>query len=451
MGGAGRETWGSRLGFILATAGFAVGLGNIWRFPYVVGENGGGAFLLLYLAFALVIGVPLMTMELTLGRKAQLSPIAGMRRLTGSWKSPWNLIGWLGVGTMALIVSYYVMLMGWIVAYAGILGMGKPLGADPEQTARSFTAFTTRPGAQIVLTLLLCVLISLVLRRGLQAGLERLAKVAMPLLAFMMVGLAAWSILLPGAGAGLAWLFRPDFSALNGQVALAALGQAFYSIGIGMGAAFAFGSYLPPGHSDIPGSVVIVVIADTVMAVLAGLVIFPALFAMDMAPDSGPTLLFVSMPALFAIMPGGRIFGFLFFTLLTVAALTSVIAGFELLTTVLKDTGKITRKGAAAVVGLFAWAASVIVIMTEGPWQGFTLAGRDLFGFLDFVSGNYMLTTGGFLIALYVAVSWGWRRFQSDANEGAAGFRVTDAWRLLVQVLIPVSVGLILLVALGLL
>lgn len=446
-----RETWGSRLGFIFATAGFAVGLGNIWRFPYVVGQNGGGAFLLLYLIFAAVIGVPLLTMELGLGRKAQLGPIAGMERLTGSRRSPWNLIGWLGVATMGLILPYYVMLMVWIVTYAGLLGLGKPLGADPVETARSFEAFTVRPGAQIVLSLLLCAVIAAILRRGLQAGLERLARAAMPILLLMLVGLAAWSVSLPQAVTGLVWLFRPDFTDVDAGVVLAALGQAFYSIGIGMGAAFVFGSYLPPGRTAVPGSAAIVVAADTSMAVLAGIVIFPALFSMGMAPDEGPSLLFVSMTALFAVLPGGRLFGFLFFVLLAIAALTSVIAGFELLTTVLRDTRRITRKGAAALVGLGAWIASSVVILSEGPWAWIRIAGLDLFTFLDTVSGNYLLTSGAFLIALYVSFGWGWEGYRTEVNAGAGRFRVTRPWRPLVRWVVPLAVGLVLLAGLGLL
>jgi len=444
-----RESWGSRAGFILATAGYAVGLGNIWRFPYVVGENGGGAFLLVYVAFAFLIGVPLMTMELSLGRKAQLSPIAGMARLTGSKKSPWTLAGWLGVGTIVLIISYYLMLVSWILAYAGLIGLGKPLGATPEQTAQAFNEFTTRPGAQVLISLLVCLGLVLVIRRGLQAGLEGMARVAMPLLVLMMVGLAAWSVSLPGAGEGLAWLFTPDFSALSADAVLAALGQAFYSIGIGMAVAFGFGSYLPPGRSDIPGSVAIVVTVDTLMAVLAGLVIFPALFAMGMAPDSGPTLLFVTMTAVFEQMPGGQLFGFLFFALLTVAALTSVVAAFELLTSVVTDSLGMPRRGAAATVGLGCWALSVVVIMSQGPWSGIRVAGRDLFSFLDHVSGNYMLTSGALIMALFVAYRWGWTSFRDETNQGSGRFKVTGAWRPLVQWIIPVAVGTVLLIGLG--
>lgn len=435
----------------MATAGFAVGLGNIWRFPYVVGENGGGAFLLLYVAFAAFIGVPLFTMELSLGRSAQLSPIAGMRRLTGSRSSPWNLIGWLGVATMSLILPYYLMLMAWIAAYAGMLTLGKPVGSDPTQTARTFAAFTERPGAAILLSLLLCLLMTSILRRGLQRGLERLATVAMPTFLCLLAGLAVWSVSLPGSGTGLAWLFTPDFTALNGRVVLAALGQAFYSIGIGMGAAFAFGSYLPPGRSDIPGSAAIVVVADTTVAILAGVVIFPALFAMAIPPDSGPGLLFVSMPALFAKMPGGGLFGSLFFLLLTLAALTSVIAGFELLTSVLVDSGRFTRKAGATLVGLLAWLGSVVVILSQGPWSHLTVGGRDLFRFLDHVSGNYLLTGGAFLIALYVAFAWGWEAYRRETNEGSALLRITDAWKPIVKWVIPFAVGVILMGGVGLL
>jgi NSS family neurotransmitter:Na+ symporter len=446
-----RESWGSRLGFILATAGYAVGLGNIWRFPYVVGQNGGGAFLLLYLVFAVLIGVPLLTTELSLGRKAQASPIAGMERLTGTRWSIWNLIGWLGVVTILLITSYYLMLLAWIVGYAGIIGSGRHLGSTQAETAMVFGEFTARPGPLILLSFAVVATMTLVVRRGLQAGLERLAKIAMPAFVVMLLGLALWSLSLPGAGRGVAWYLTPDFSAIDGRVALAALGQAFYSIGIGMAAAFGFGSYLPPGSSDIPGSVVAVVTVDTVMAFLAGLVIFPALFAFGMQPDSGPSLLFVTMTAMFDQMPGGRLFGLAFFALLIVAGFTSLIAAFEVLTSTLKDSLGLTRKGAATTLAVAASLLSVPVILSQGPQSSLRIGGRDLFTFVDGLSGNYLLTWGALLMALYVSLVWGFDRFRTETNEGTGRLRVPAWWRPLVRWVIPAAVGAVLLVGLGVL
>jgi NSS family neurotransmitter:Na+ symporter len=444
-----RETWGSRLGFILATAGYAVGLGNIWRFPYLVGENGGGAFLLLYLVFAVLFGVPLLTTELSLGRQSQLSPIAGMQRLTGSRRSPWNVIGWLGVGAMLVILAYYVMLTAWIVAYTGLLALGRPLGTNAVETAQRFSDLTRQPGPQLVISLLLVIVLVLVIRQGLQKGLERLAKVAMPLLLFMLVGLAIWSVTLDGAAEGLAFYLTPDFGALDAGGVLAALGQACFSIGIGVGAAFALGSYLPPGHSDIPGSTAIVVAMDTGIAMLAGFVIFPALFSLGMSPDQGPALLFVTMAAVFGQMPGGHLFGFGFFALLTVAALTSVIAAYALLTSVGQDSLGLTRKGAAAAAGACTWVCAALVILTQGPWSEFRVADMQLFPFLDRLASDYMATTGAFVMALYVVFSWGWQRYRDETNRGSGLVKVNRTWRPFVMFVIPVAVGTVLVLGLG--
>jgi NSS family neurotransmitter:Na+ symporter len=262
-------------------------LGNIWRFPYVAGQNGGGAFLILYLAFAILIGIPLMTAEIGLGRKSQLSPIAGMIKLTGSTTSPWNLIGWMGVLTATFIQAYYVMLVAWIVGYFVMIATGQLAGGSPQQIQGAYQGFVSRPLTVLGYNVLIMVLMGVALTRGLTKGVERVAKFAMPALFFLLLLLVVRSVTFAGAGEGLSWYLMPDFSKLSAATVLAALGQAFYSIGIGMAGAFAFGSYLDRQTSDIPGNAVIVVGFDTAVAFIAGLVIFPALFAFGIAPDSG--------------------------------------------------------------------------------------------------------------------------------------------------------------------
>ena len=232
-----REQWSSRLGFILATAGFAIGLGNIWRFPYMVGTYGGGAFLLVYLAFALFIGIPLLTAEVSLGRQAGASPIVGMRRLSGSARSPWNLVAWCGVAAGTLIQSYYVMVIGWILGYTVMICTGRLDGNDPAALAGTFAEFVATPGPVLLCTAVVLFAVASIVGRGLHRGLERASKVAMPLLLLLLVLLAARSLSFEGAREGLAWYLTPDFSRLDSQALLAALGQAFYSIGIGSVAA----------------------------------------------------------------------------------------------------------------------------------------------------------------------------------------------------------------------
>ena len=444
-----REQWSSRVGFILATAGFSVGLGNIWRFPYLAGENGGGAFLLVYVAFAILIGIPLMTAEISLGRRAQLTPIAGMQQLTGSRTSPWNLIGWFGIFSAVLITSYYVMIIAWMTAYFVMLLGGGGMGQSPEETRATFDTFIGNPGPVLGYALLVTVLIALVVSRGVAKGVERYAKFLMPLLVLILVALAVRAMTLPGAGAGLAWYLTPDFSAMRPSSYLAALGQAFFSIGIGMAAAFGLGSYLDRRDSDVPGNATLVVAFDTGVAVVAGLVLFPALFAFGMNPDQGAGLLFVTMTSLFQQMPGGVVFGVAFFFLMIIAGFTSQVAVFEILVSSVVDSLRMTRGKAVLLCAVGSFVVGIPVIMSQGPWSEIHILGMNFFDFADTVSSDYMLAAGGLLVSLYIVSQWGWKRFQDEANRGAGQVRAGAAWGLLFRYIIPVAVALVLLGGFG--
>ena len=446
-----REHWGSRFGFIMATAGFAVGLGNIWRFPYVAGQNGGAAFLIVYLAFAILIGIPLMTAEMSLGRKTQLSPIAGMRKLTGSATTPWNLIGWLGVLTAVLIQAYYVMLLAWIVGYFVMIATGQLAGASPEEIQATYDGFVSRPMLVLGYDLALVAFMGVALTRGLKKGVEQVAKVAMPLLFILLIILTVRSLTFPGAIEGLEWYLKPDFSKITGSTLMAALGQSFLSIGIGMAGTFAFGSYLDARRSDVPGSVVIVVAFDTSVAFIAGLMIFPALFAFGIAPDSGPGLLFVTMPNLFEQMPAGQLFGMMFFFLIVLAGLTSAIALFEAIVATISDSLELDRTPSVVITLGGVFLLSIPIVLSQGPWSDIQIGGRDLFGFIDHVSGNYMLAMGGLLISLYVAVKWGWSNFRDETNVGSGRIKVNQTWMPFVRFIIPAAVALVLLAGFGLL
>ncbi len=446
-----REHWGSRFGFIMATAGFAVGLGNIWRFPYVTGQNGGAAFLIVYLAFAILIGIPLMTAEMSLGRKTQLSPIAGMLKLTGSANTPWNLIGWLGVLTAVLIQAYYVMLLAWIVGYFVMIATGQLAGASPQEIQATYDGFVSRPMLVLGYDLALVVFMGVALTRGLTKGVEQVAKVAMPLLFLLLLLLTARSLTFPGAMEGLEWYLKPDFSKITGSTLMAALGQSFLSIGIGMAGTFVFGSYLDARRSDVPGSVVIVVAFDTGVAFIAGLMIFPALFAFGIAPDSGPGLLFVTMPNLFEQMPAGQLFGMMFFFLIVLAGITSAIALFEAIVATISDSLELDRTPSVVITLGGVFLLSIPIVLSQGPWSYIQIGGRDLFGFIDHVSGNYMLAMGGLLISLYVAVKWGWSNFRDETNVGSGRIKVNLTWMPFVRFVIPVAVTLVLLAGFGLL
>ena len=444
-----REHWTSRLGFILATAGFSVGLGNIWRFPYLAGENGGGAFLLVYVVFAIVIGIPMMTAEITLGRASQLTPIAGMSRLTGSRKSPWNLIGWLGIAAAVLITSFYIMIIAWMAAYFVMLLGGGGMGQTPDETRAAFDGFVSTPGPVIGYSLLITFLVAFVVSRGVTKGIERYAKILMPLLVVILLALAVRAMTLPGAGAGLAWYLTPDFSALRPSSYLAALGQAFFSIGIGMSGAFGLGSYLDRRKSDVPGNATLVVAFDTGVAVVAGLVLFPALFAFGMDPDQGAGLLFVTMTSLFQQMPGGTGFGIAFFFLMIIAGFTSQIALFETLVASVVDSLRMARRRAVLLCAVGSFAVGIPVILSQGPWSDIHIFGMNFFDFASRISSDYMLAAGGLLIALYIVSQWGWSRFQAEVNQGAGRVRASAAWRFPFRFVIPVAVALVLLGGFG--
>ncbi|MEM8932300.1 MAG: sodium-dependent transporter [Acidobacteriota bacterium] len=445
-----RETWASRFGFVMATAGFAVGLGNIWRFPTMTGNNGGGAFLVVYLLFAFWIGIPLLTAEISLGRQAQRTPIAGMQRLTGSWRHPWNLIGWLGVVASLIVQSYYVMLIGWILGYFVRIVRGGLSDATVDSLGADFAAFTASPVPVLGYTAIVVLILVAIVGRGLRGGLERVASVAMPLLVVLLVALAVRSLTFPGAWRGLVWYLQPDFGSIDGATILAALGQAFFSIGIGMATAFGFGSYLARDTSDVPGNAAIVVVFDTAIAVLAGLVIFPALFAFGIEPDAGPGLLFVTMTGLFAEMPAGQLFGATFFFLLLLAAITSSAALHEVLVVTWIDLVPVGRRTATwGLAGLFL-LLSVPMILSQGPWADVQVAGMDLFTFADTVSGSYLLPIGALILVLYTATHWGFERFRDDTNRGAGRIRVTTWWKPLMLCVIPVAMILVLLGGIGL-
>lgn len=446
----GRETWASRFGFVMATVGFSVGLGNIWRFPYLTGENGGGAFLVVYLGLAVLIGIPLFTAEVSLGRRTQLTPIAGMRSLTGGGPSPWNLIGWLGVLAAFLILSYYQLIMGWILAYLVRAVGGGFGGASLVDAGEAFSAFVSDPGPVLAYTAGMLALIGWIVSRGLRRGVELAAKWLMPILFCFLLLLAIGSATFEGAGAGLRWYLQPDFSVVDAGVVLTALGQVFYSIGVGMAAAFTYGSYLDPGDSDIPGSAATIVGFDTLAAFLAGLVMFPALFAFGLAPDVGPGLLFVSMSSLFAQAPGGSLVGALFFFLVLIAGLTSGLALVEALTATMMDSLGWERKRSLWALLALVFAAGTPSALSFGPWSDVRPFGMDLFTLVDFVSGSVLLTAGGLLIAFYTAYVWGFDAFRRTTNEGAGRVRVSGAWRPFIRWVIPIAVAAVALSSVGL-
>jgi len=359
------------------------------------------------------------------------------------------IFAWLGLVTNLVIIANYLTLLSWIGGYLSAMVTGDFPSGTTEQVQQGFAEFVATPAPIIGGSALLMAFSVLAVSRGLKEGVERIAKVAMPALFIMLVLLAARSVTFQGAMEGLRWYLAPDFSALDAEAILTALGHAFYSIGVGMVVAFGLGSYLQPETSDIPGDSVAIVAADTTVAFLAGLVIFPALFAFGMQPDSGPTLLFVTMPVLFQEMPGGLLFGGVFLFLMLVAGLTSIIAVLEVMGGILHDSLGWTRRRAVWTIGLIWFSISIPVILSQGPWSGVRILGRDIFGALDYLAGTYAIPLGGLILALYVAIGWGWTAFRDETNVGSGLIKVNPTWRPFVQFLIPITVLLVFLGGLG--
>lgn len=431
-----RETWGSRFAFIMAAAGFAIGLGNMWRFPYLVGTQGGGAFVLIYLAICLLIGIPLFTMEITLGRKAQSSPVPGMRKLTKKG-SPWVSFAWFGVIAAFFILTYYIQIMGWLAAYVVKMVTGALSGLQAGGYDQAFNDFTANTPQLALYTIICTLIIGFISSRGLENGIEKACNFLMPALFVMLVILVIRSVTLPGAMEGVKWYMSVDFSKVTGQTFLLALGQAFFSIGIASGGGFIYGSYLRK-DSNIPGDALLVVGTDTSAALLAGFVMFPAIFALGLEPGQGSRLLFVTMSNLFDKLPGGVFFGTLFFLLVFFAALLSAIGYFEpILTTIMDllgwDRKKATWAGLAAI-----FIVGFPTILAHGPWADITIMGRNFFDFADFLSGNILMPLGAIALSLFTAFAWKFEGFKEDANVGAEGYRVMNWWKPLVMFIIPI-------------
>ncbi len=433
-----RESWASRWGFILAAAGSAIGLGNIWRFPYLAGENGGAAFLLIYLVCIILIGYPLMINEMVVGRKTHRNPVGAFRELAPN--TPWWLVGSLGVLAGFTILSFYSIVAGWSLAYIykTVVGALTP-GTD---FAGMFVGHITSLWEPIIWHAVFMGLTILVVAGGINKGIQRAVQVLMPLLFILLLVLIGRALTLPGAGAGLTFYLAPDFSEITGRTLLSAVGQAFFSLSLGMGAMITYGSYLRD-KDEIAGNGAAVVGLDTLIAVMGGFAIFPAVFALGYDPAAGPGLTFITLPAVFAEMSGGVFFGFLFFTLLAIAALTSAISLLEVVVAWLVDQHRWPRVRAAVVLGVVIFLVGLPATLGYNVLSGVTFLGMDLLDTYDFISGNIMLPLGGLLTAIFVGYVWGTKNAQAEANKVAGAFRIGDWWGFLIRYVVPVAIAAI--------
>ncbi len=431
------------MGFVMAAAGSAIGLGNIWRFPYSVGEGGGGAFVLLYLFFVVVIGVPVMLAELSVGRATNRNPVGAFKALVP--KSLWPAVGGLGVVTGFGILAFYAVVAGWTLGYLlkAVTG-GLAAATDGGQSAAIFTELVSSPGTAILYTSIFLLLTVLVVRGGVSGGIERATKVLMPLLLVVLVLLAIRSITLPNGAEGLAFLFKPDLSKVTFPVAMGALGQALFSLSLGMGAMITYGSYFPE-KTNLWQSGVIVAFFDTMIAILAGLIIFPALFYQNMDPTAGPGLVFITLPTIFNAMPAGTLFGIAFYFLLAIAALTSTISLLEVVVSYFVDERGWTRERASWLLGGICFLLAIPSALSQGavPMLSGGEAGITSWDFLTLnnnIWGNYSLSIGAILICVFVGWKWGIPNALTSLEDGGFTLPAASLWAFLVKFLCPLAV-----------
>jgi neurotransmitter:Na+ symporter, NSS family len=441
--------WSTRLAFILAATGSAVGLGNIWRFPYIAGDNGGGAFVLIYLACILLIGLPIMMAEILLGRRGRQSPINTMLTVAREegLSRGWGLMGWIGVLAGFLILSFYSVIAGWALAYVFKAGSGAFAGLDPESSSALFGDMLGDPEALLAWHTIFMVMTAMVVARGVRSGLERAVTILMPALVVLLIVLVGYAMAQGAFLAGLKFLFRPDFAALSANAVLLAMGQAFFTLSLGMGAIMVYGSYLSSDASVAKTSGAVVV-ADTLVALLAGLAIFPILFASGLAPSQGPGLIFVTLPLAFGEMPLGIYFGTAFFVLLVFAAWTSAISLIEPAVAFLVENVALSRVFATTLVAMFAWLLGVGALLSLNVWSGFTLFDMGLLDVLDYLTANILLPMGGFLVAVFV----GWRMTERSV-QSELQLRVRwlySLWYFLVRYVAPIAILVVFLRAVGL-
>jgi NSS family neurotransmitter:Na+ symporter len=433
-----RGQWGSTAGFVLAAAGSAIGLGNIWRFPYVAGNNGGAAFVVIYLACVAIICLPYLLTELIVGRHTQRNPVGAILAIRK--RTPWALVGGLGVLTGVFILSYYSVIAGWAFGYIFKIAIAP---------AMPHSDFAASPLISVPLFMLFIVLTVMVVIGGVEKGIERWAKILMPVLLLLMFVVIIRGCTLPGAGAGLEFFLKPDFSVVNGKVFLAALGQAFFSLSLGMGAMITYGSYLPKSANlcVAGGSVALF---DTLIALLAGLMIFPAVFAMGQQPSQGPPLIFEVLPEVFAHMPLGTLMGVAFFILLSVAALTSTVSLLEVVVSFFVDERRWSRKKSVWVVGALAFVIGMPSLLSQGANETLStvsLLGNTSFLFImDFLWGNLSLAVGALLLCIFVGWLWGVRNAGQELCQGSrVGKRFVFLWGLFIRFICPVVILIVLL------
>ena len=436
-----RERLGSRLGFILLSAGCAIGCGNVWKFPYLTGQNGGGAFVLLYIIFLIILGIPVMTMEFSIGRGSQKSPLKMLTALQGKkqhwgWSSPLPFIG------NVVLMMFYTCVAGWFLKYFVGFVSGEYAGLSAEQSGEAFGAMISNPGQQILFTAIICVIGFLICSFSLNKGLEQVTKYMMLILFLLLIVLVINSCTLSGAKEGLTFYLLPDFTKITWGTVNAAMNQAFFTLSLGIGSMAIFGSYLDKKRS-LMGESINVIILDTIVAIMAGLIIFPACSTFGVDAGAGPSLIFVTLPNIFANMAGGRIWGSLFFLFMTFAALSTVLAVFENILAMFRDWTGVSRVKGCIICGICMIILSIPCILGFNVWSGFVpfAEGSGVLDLEDFIVSNLLLPIGCFIYVLFCTwkFGWGWDNFTAEANAGK-GLKVKKWMKPYMQFILPIII-----------
>lgn len=447
QGFQGRDSFGSRLGVIAATAGSAVGLGNIWRFPYVLGENGGGAFLLIYLAIMFSIGIPVMMSELAIGRRSQRNPVGAFRVLAPG--KPWYLVGMMGVISAFMILAFYTAVAGWTLEYIYQTIIGGFSEKSPDELTAMFSSFRGESLRPALWFTIFMIATSIIVLGGIRKGIEKATRIMMPVLFILLLIMCVKALTLGGSGKGLIFLFKPDFSKVTGSVVLMALGQVFFSLSIGMGTIITYGSYIQKDNNLAATSVQVSLI-DTLVAVLAGIAIFPAVFAFGISPASGEALTFIVLPGIFQQMQAGMIFAFIFFLLLALAALTSTISVLEVIVAYFSEQLGLTRRMAILLATISMFILGITASLSLGVTSGIKLFGLNTFDLFNTTTANILLPLGGLLIVIFLGWFFPAKEVLDElSNGGALKTRYFMLYRFIIRFVAPIAITIVFLNSIG--
>ncbi|MGO1468859.1 MAG: sodium-dependent transporter [Tissierella sp.] len=442
-----REGFSSKFGILAAAVGSAIGLGNIWRFPYVVGKYGGGAFLIVYLGIVAAIGLPLMLSEFVIGREGKQDAIGSFKKLDS--KRPFFVSGVLGVLAAFFILSFYGVVAGWTLEYVFASITNKFAGQSSEQIGNMFGSFIADPYRPIMWQIVFMGITGLIVSTGVQKGIEKVAKIMVPLLLVLIIILDIKALSLPNSMEGLKFLFQPDFSVIDGRVVLGALGHAFFSLSLGMGIMITYGSYISD-KENLGSTALQISLADTFIALLAGIAIFPAVFAYGVDPSDGAGLVFITLPNVFNQMPGGYIFSIMFFALLALAALTSTISLLEVVVAYLVDSLKMARKRASILAFTGITLVGFFASLSNGPLAHLDFFGNNFFDFLDETTANYFLTTAALISVIFVGWFMDKGRIKGQlSNEGKFSIGYESIYFAIIKYVAPIGIVLVFLYQLG--